>query len=115
MKNKYLSESTSSNQIGDQYLQQKILSASSEQLVAYVYDAAISGCIKKDIEKVTKAIQVLLSSLDFGKSEDQKDIASNFYNTYNYLLDLTRKNKFDDVQEILRDLKESWTKAMKVY
>ena len=46
----------------DQYLEQKILSASPKQLIAYIYDAAIASCAKRDIEKSTAAIGLLINS-----------------------------------------------------
>ena len=33
------------------YLTQKITSANPNQLIAYVYDAGVSACLKKDREK----------------------------------------------------------------
>ena len=115
MKNKFTSSSVSSSQNGNQYLEQKILSASPEQLISYVYDAAISGCIQRDMEKTTSALNVLMTSLNFGEKEEQKDLASVFYKTYSYLFDQLRQRKFDDVHQQLKEIKESWSKAMNVY
>ncbi|SVD41376.1 uncharacterized protein METZ01_LOCUS394230, partial [marine metagenome] len=39
----------------DIYLEQKVLSASPEQLISYIYDAAIAGCIKRDFQKTSSA------------------------------------------------------------
>ena len=115
MKNKFSSTTDPNVQNGKHYLEQKILSASPEQLISYVFDAAIAGCIRRDIDKTASALQVLTNSLNFGKKEEQKDLASRFYNTYKYLFELLRERKFDDVQKHLKEIKDSWTKAMNVY
>ena len=115
MKNKFTATTDPYIQNGKHYLEQKILSASPEQLISYVFDAAISGCIKRDIKKTSSALHVLTNSLNFGEKEEQKDLASKFYKTYKYLFELLREKKFDDVHKNLKEIKESWSKAMNVY
>ena len=45
------------------YLTQKIMSASPEQLVCYIYDAGIVACKKKDTTKAGQAIRELINAL----------------------------------------------------
>lgn len=99
----------------DPYLEQKILSASPEQLIAYVYDAAIAGCIKRDFEKTSSALNILIHSLDFQGDNKTKELSSKFYKTYSYLFELLRKKKFEKVQNYLKDIRLTWSKAMNVY
>ncbi len=94
----------------DPYLEQKILSASPEQLIAYIYDAGIAACMRHEREKASKAVLTLIKSLDF----NQKEIAVTFYNVYRYLNRLISKGKFDEAKQIFSDLKQTWSKAMKV-
>jgi len=102
-------------QYQDQYLEQKILSASPKQLIAYIYDAAIVSCTKRDIEKTTAAIGILINSLNFDDNEDVQDISSKFIQYYEYILDLVRKNKFDEARDNLKEIRDAWVKSMKVY
>ena len=102
-------------QYQDQYLEQKILSASPKQLIAYIYDAAIVSCTKRDIEKTTAAIGILINSLNFDDSEDVQDISSKFIQYYEYILDLVRKDKFDEARDNLKEIRDAWVKSMKVY
>jgi flagellin-specific chaperone FliS len=99
----------------DPYLEQKILSASPEQLIAYVYDAAISGCIKRDMDKTSSALRVLIQSLNFGEEKELQEMSTRFYKTYDYLFELLRKKKFDEVHKHLKEIRSSWVEAMKVY
>ncbi|SVC07790.1 uncharacterized protein METZ01_LOCUS260644 [marine metagenome] len=99
----------------DHYLEQKILSASPEQLIAYVYDAAIAGCIKRDIAKASSALGLLIQSLNFDEEKEMQEMSTKFYKTYNYLLDLLRKKKFDEVLTYLKEIRATWVEAMKVY
>ena len=99
----------------DQYLEQKILSASPKQLISYIYDAAITGCRKRDIEKTTAAIGVLINSLNFDDNEDIKNTSLNFSQYYEYILDLVRKKRFDEARDNLKEIRDAWVKAMKVY
>lgn len=99
----------------DPYLEQKILSASPEQLIAYIYDAAIAGCIKRDFDKTSSALQLLIQSLKFDEKKEMQELSIRFYKTYDYLLDLLRKKEFDKVLKYIKEIRGTWVKAMKVY
>lgn len=96
--------------IGDNYLAQKVMTASPEQLISYVFDIAIAACTRKDREKASKAVQELINSLSF----DHKEVATTFFQIYRYTLNTIQEGKFDSALEILTELKSSWMKAMKV-
>ena len=100
----------------DQYLEQKILSASPKQLIAYIYYAAIASCAKRDIEKSTAAIGLLINSLKFDdNNKDVHNMSSNFIKYYGYIMDLVRKKRFDEARNNLKEIRDSWVKAMNVY
>lgn len=92
------------------YLTQKILTASPEQLVAYLFDAALAACVKQDREQATKAIQELINALNF----DYQEFATGLFQLYRYSLNKIQKGEFDQAQEILSELKGTWVQAMKV-
>lgn len=94
----------------DTYLNQKILSASPNQLIAYIYDAGITACLRKDREKARKAVYTLMDALNY----DHKETATVFFNVYRNLNRLLSRGKFDESKEIFMDLKKTWTSAMKV-
>ena len=92
------------------YLLQKINSANPDQLIAYIYDAAVSACLRKDREKARQAVFILMDALNF----DYKEIATTFYNVYRHLNRLISRGKFDEAKVILLDLRKTWANAMQV-
>jgi len=94
----------------DLYLMQKIMSASSEQLISYVYDVAITACNKKDKIKAQVAVRELIKALNF----DYKEISVVFYQVYQYINHLISIEKFEQSKQALVDLKKTWCTAMKV-
>ena len=99
-------------QSADSYLTQKILSASPQQLIAYIYDAVITACVQRDKEKALRGIQELIDSLDF---ENGKSVARTFYKMYRYLQEQIRKDNFDKVKPVISEIRKTWVQVMKVY
>ena len=89
------------------YLKQKIMSASPEQLVWYIYDAGIVACKKKDTTKAGQAIRELINALNF----DYKEMAVPLFDLYKYCLNNVNSDKFEDAQEILEGLRDAWFEA----
>lgn len=94
----------------DPYLVQKVMSASPEQLISYVYDAGIKACSLKDSAKAIKAIQVLIKALNY----EAKEMSVNFYNVYRYINYNISQGNFAEAKKNLEELKATWTQAMKV-
>ena len=92
------------------YLKQKILSASPEQLISYIYDAIITACHRKDQELALRGLMGLVNALNF----DYKEIAVPMYQLYRYCLDRIRKREYDEVKELINGLKSAWAEAMSV-
>jgi flagellin-specific chaperone FliS len=92
------------------YLAQKIMTASPEQLILYIYDASISACGRKDRVRAAEAIQELINSLNF----KEKKVAGTFYQMYQYILNLIHKNEFDEALVFLREIRSTWAEAMKL-
>ena len=92
------------------YVNQKIMSASPEQLIVYIYDAAITACRRQDRIKVTQAVNLLINSLDF----EHKEIAGTFYRTYSALLNLIGKGRFGEVEASINEIRSTWISAMKL-
>ena len=92
------------------YLTQKVMSASPEQLVSYIYDAAITACVKQDRLRASQAINQLISALNF----DYKEQAVVFFNVYRYLNRLIQQGRFEEAKANLSEIKTAWSQAMKV-
>jgi len=108
-KRQQTSTNTDSNQNDtNPYLVQKIMSASPEQLVLYIYDAAVKACRNENMEKAQDAIHELINSLDF----EHEEIANTFLNTYRAILNLIHNQNFEEAQNLLTELKDTWAEAM---
>ena len=86
------------------YQKTQIMSMSPAQLVLKVYDYAILGCKLKDSGKVSKALVELISALRFEHSE----VSLGMFKLYQYCMDVVKKNQFDEVMEILSELRNTW-------
>lgn len=92
------------------YLVQKIMSASPDQLISYIYDAAIAACGNNDSIKAGNAVRQLMKSLNF----EYRETAVNFFNVYRYINNNIIKGKFDESRQMLIELKNSWDTALKL-
>ena len=96
----------------NQYITNEILNATPEQLIMKVYDFAILNCQKRNLFKTNEALQVLITALNFDDPR-AKAIAVGLLKIYSYCQKQIRKNKFEDVQRILEDLRQTWITALK--
>ena len=92
------------------YLAQKIMTASPEQLILYIYDASISACGRKDHVRAAEAIQELINSLNF----KEKKVAGTFYHMYQHILTLIHKKQFNEALVLLREIRNTWAEAMRL-
>jgi len=90
------------------YLVQKVMTASPEQLVIYVFDAAILACSRNDKAKAIQAMQVLIDALKF----DYHEIATSFYNSYRGIITLLTRSDFETAKKLIVDVKGTWERAM---
>jgi len=90
------------------YLEQKIMSASPEELIKYLYDAGIIACKKNQRAKALEVVQLLVNSLRY----DNAEVAMSFYRTYSALSELIRKNNWDRAITVLTEIRASWVTAM---
>ena len=94
----------------NQYLVQKIMTASPNQLVAYIYDAGATACSQKDADKARRAVQMLVNGLNF----EVKEVSITFFRVYQYLNHLINRNRFNEAKALFQDLKQTWAKAFNV-
>jgi len=86
------------------------MTASPEQLIAYIYDAGVAACGREDKIKAMQAVQELINALNF----DQKDVAMTFYSIYRYIQDQIREKNFQGAKEALTEIKKAWVEAHKL-
>ena len=89
------------------YLVQKIMTASPEQLIVYIFDAGIAACGQENKVKSMQAVQELINSLNF----DHKPVAATFYSMYRYILDQLHQMNFEEAKKMLTELRQAWVKA----
>ena len=103
-----LARSNSGNK--DPYLKQKIMTASPEQLISYIYDAVLIACRNEDQERILRGLGGLIDALNFKHQE----IAFPMFQLYQYCQDQARLKNFVEVESIMIEFKSAWTEAMNV-
>ncbi len=96
--------------VQDPYLAQKVLSATPEQLIDYLYGIGIKACHRKDSVKARQTVQTLIDALNF----EHNETAVTFFNVYRHLHHLINQKKFDEARRILTDIKQTWSEAFKL-
>ena len=92
------------------YLVQKIMTASPEELISYIYEAAIRACVQQDHSRALEAVQQLINALNF----EAGTVSSNFYQVYSGIQNHIYQRDFDAAREILMDLRKTWSQAMNI-
>lgn len=90
------------------YLEQKIMTASPEELIKYLYDAGIIACKRNQKAKALAVLQELVNSLRF----DHIEVAMSFYRTYSAVMDLIGRNEWDRAIIVLTEIRSTWVTAM---
>lgn len=94
----------------DPYMTQKIMSATPNQLVSYIYDAILAACGQKDRLRAQRGLLGLIKSLRF----EYEEIASPMMKLYRYCLKQVRAGEFDEVAKLIGECRLAWVDAMKL-
>jgi len=89
----------------------QVTSASGPELILMAYDAAVTACGRRDLLQTTRALNVLRGAVD----PDQGPLGIQLIAIYQYCADLARQRKYDEAGKVLRELRETWAAAAKVY
>ena len=92
------------------YLVQKVMTASPEQLIVYIFDAGIVACSQSNKAKGLLAVQELINALNF----EHKEVAGSFYQVYSYIMNQIREENFKEAKSQLSDLRQTWMEAFKL-
>lgn len=90
------------------YQTQSVKSASPLQLVIKMYDLTIQATYKEDGKKVKDLLSALIHGLNF-----DYELSEQLFSLYQYCQDLARKNKFEEIREILEPIRNSWEEVSK--
>ena len=90
------------------YRQQQVMTATPDQLILILYDLALTASNQKDGSKLNRVLAELIDSLDF----TYEDTATGFFRIYEYSMILSRKQKFETVSGIIKELRDTWAMAM---
>jgi len=75
-----------------------------EKIILDLYDLGISACDEKNEAKLNKALHTLIDALNF----DYAELATSFFNLYNYALTILTEQRFEEVGNILKELRQTW-------
>jgi len=88
------------------YQRQSVMNASPLKLVVKMYDLAIQASYREDERKLREILSALTESLNF-----DYEPAGQLFELYRYCQDLARKQKYDEIREILEPLRDTWEEA----
>ena len=97
------------NAFGD-YKKNEIMSLTPVQMILKLYDYVIVNCKKHDAPKAIAGLTQLIAALNF----EYKEVALGFFKIYRYCQDRVRKERFDEVAELIGELRSAWAKAFKL-
>jgi flagellar protein FliS len=90
------------------YQKQAILNASPIKLVVKMYDFLIQASYREDDRKVREILSGLIQGLNF-----DYEPAGQLFELYRYCQDLSRKQRFEEIREILGSLRDTWEEVSK--
>ncbi len=90
------------------YLAQQINAMTPMELLIKLYDAAIASCAQKDSRRLSQALVELIATLNF----EYREIAVGLFRLYNYCLRNGKRGRFELVEPILTELRDTWKQAM---
>jgi flagellin-specific chaperone FliS len=85
------------------YRKQAVLNASPVALVSLLYDEAIACTWRKDREKLLAILSQLIRGLNF-----DYELAGDLFGLYSYCQQQVRREKFEEVRELLEPIREAW-------
>lgn len=89
------------------YLEDQLNGLGPVELLLKVYDVAIAACRQGDSERVSRAMVELIGALNF----DHREVAVGLFRMYNYCLTHAKRGRFDVVEPVLIELRETWSQV----
>jgi flagellin-specific chaperone FliS len=92
------------------YKKNEIMGLAPVQLISKLYDYVIVNSKRHDLSKVNAGLTQLIAALNF----DYKEISLGFFRLYRYCQSEARKGNFEEVGNIIGELRSSWAEAFKL-
>ena len=89
-------------------LEQLANDGDNELLILRLYDLGIQLCCERKKDDIKKVVNALINALNF----EYNEIATSFFNLYKSILKMLEDDQFDQVQDLLRDLRATWEKIV---
>jgi flagellin-specific chaperone FliS len=92
------------------YKKNEVMGMTPVQMILKLYDYVIVNCKIHDAGKVNAGLTQLIAALNF----EYKDVALGFFKIYRYCQERARKGEFDEVIELIGELRSAWAQAFKL-
>ncbi len=92
----------------DSYRTNSVLGLTSGELVLKLYDLGLGALAARDGQRASRVLAQLIEGLDFRYQE----IAFGLFRLYRYCMDEISKGEYDGPTHILRELRETWARAL---
>ncbi|HUI29478.1 MAG TPA: flagellar export chaperone FliS [Candidatus Acidoferrales bacterium] len=92
------------------YKKNEIMGLTPVQLILKLYDYVIVNSKRRDLSKVNAGLTQLIAALDF----EYKETSLGFFRLYRYCQSEARKGNFEEVENVIRELRSAWSEAFKL-
>jgi flagellin-specific chaperone FliS len=92
------------------YRNEQLMNLAPVEVIYKLYAVAIQGIRKNDYQLAQRAINELITGLNF----EYKDIALSLYRLYQYAKHCLRQGRSNDAVEVLEGLRSAWGEAFKL-
>lgn len=79
-----------------------------EQVILRLYEIGIEACWHRDQAKVGQVLRELIAALNF----DYGEMATAYYNMYDYALRILEQQKYNEIRDILSELHDAWEQVI---
>lgn len=94
----------------EDYKNNQIMGLTPVQVILKLYDYVIVNCKRQDAEKVNAGLTQLIAALNF----DHKQVALGFFRLYRFCQDQSRRGNFEEVANVIGELRTAWAQAFKL-
>ncbi len=79
-----------------------------EEVILRLYEIGIEACWHRDSARVGQVLHELIAALNF----EYHEMATAYYNMYEYALRVLDQKKFDEIRDILTELHDAWEQVI---
>ena len=102
---RYSAPKNINRKVGTEYLKTKIQVADRLELLLITYEEVINAAANEDAEKIKKACELLINSLDL---DHATEFGIGLLRLYKYCIIEADKGKFADITKIFVGLRDAW-------